>query len=386
MRKPANHKSIFPIIRFSCLLFVLSILPASAQTIALKLRNGDRLSGIIISENTNQVVFSNAWTKQITIPLAEILSRETNAATTTKPAVVAKTNVAPAAKTNAVAAPATNPPAVVKPVAVPVPVPVVVAPPKPKPRAFKDWHGDVQVGADVGLGETQRELYHSRFKVTYAPVSNGETPGSSKLIDRFRNTFEYNAAYGTITSERNVGGNTVKERKLSANLMNGSSKTDFDIAVGKRAFVYNLAGAGYDEIRRIDFRYEVGPGIGYHVFTRTNFVMNAEVGLNYQAQRLWSKRNSLTPRDYVWNRRLYYRFAEDLTWKISKRFTFDEKFEIFPEVSFDDYRMRFESNLRYWLFENLSFNLTVLDTYDTQAAKGVDKNDLQIRSSVGVKF
>jgi len=347
----------------------------SAQTVALKLRNGDRISGNIISENTNQVVFSNAWTKEISIPLAEILSRETNALpAVTNVTTAATTNLAPTTKTNTLPTPATNPPVVVKPIAVPVPVPVVVATPKPKARAFKDWHGDAQVGMDVGINQNNRELYYGRFKVTYAPVSDGVSPGNSKLIDRFRNTFEYNASYGTVTTDKPGGGT---ETKVSANQMNGSSKTDFDIALGKRAFVYNLAGAGYDEIRKIDFRYEIGPGIGYHLFAHSNFVMNIEAGLNYQAQ--YFQNNTETER-------VYYRFAEDFTWKISKRLTLDEKFEIFPEVGFEEYRMRFESNLRYWLLENISFNLTVLDTYDTQAAPNVDKNDLQIRSSVGVKF
>ena len=27
--------------------------------------------------------------------------------------------------------------------------------------------------------------------------------------------------------------------------------------------LYNAAGAGYDEIRKIDLRYEFGPGMGY---------------------------------------------------------------------------------------------------------------------------
>jgi hypothetical protein len=55
-------------------------------------------------------------------------------------------------------------------------------------------------------------------------------------------------------------------------------------------------------------------------------------------------------------------------------------------VDFSEYRFRFECNLRYWLWENLSFNLNILDTYDTQTAKDVGRNDLQIRSSIGVKF
>lgn len=355
-----SHRFIRDAIWFWVLLACTSA-ATNAQNITLQLKNGDRITGHLTLENTNSLTLSNAWAKEIVIPLAVIKVRETNAVTvavTNAPAKVSSTNApAVAAKTNATATPV-----------------VATAPTKPAKKAWNDWHGDVQVGADVGISEVNRQLYYGRFKITYAPVAEGATPGNSPLIDRFRNTFDYNAAYGRT------------EGDLSANRMDGSSKTDFDIAIGKRAFVYNLFGAGYDELRQIDFRYEIGPGVGYHLFTRTNFVMNTEVGLNYQAQHLWSKANSLSPREFSWNKRVYYRFAEDITWKISRMLTFDEKLEIFPEVNFDQFRMRFESNLRYWLWQNLSFNLTVLDTYDTKVADNVNRNDLQIRSSVGLKF
>ena len=357
-----NSHNLFSVATLGCLLLALSTLALHSQTVALKLRNGDRISGNIISESTNQIVISNAWTKTLTIPLVEIQSREILTPQ------IAATNVPPVAvvaKTNA--------PVVTKQLPPPAAKPVVAVTPAVKPKTPSAWHGDIQLGADVGISETRRQLYHSRFKITYAPVADSGLNGLSEHIDRFRNTFDFNMAYGTT------------DGILSANRMDGSSKTDFDLGDKRQVFVYNLFGGGYDEIRRIERRYEVGPGIGYHIFTRSNLVLNAEVGLNYQTQNLWSKVGD-RPRIYTWNDRFYYRLAEDFTWKISKTLTFDEKFELFPQMDFEEYRFRFESNLRYWILENLSFNLTVLDIYDTQPAIGVGRNDLQIRSSIGVKF
>lgn len=362
MRKHRSHNFNFLSKRILCLSLVFAAATIHAQIATFQLHNGDRITGRIINENTNRVVISNAWSKEIILPLSEIKSRD----------IIAEKV---AASTNAPVVTTTNAPVVAKP-APAKPAPVADAKPvvKPKPKFLDDWHGDVQIGADVGLGETMRELYHAQVKVTYAPVQQGGPGGSSRLIERFRNIFEYNAAYGTVTSENPKG---KSETALAANRMDGSSKTDFDLGARRRIFVYNLAGAGYDEIRHIDRRYEVGPGLGYHLFTRSNFVMNAEAGMNYQAQYFQNDTKT---------ERIYYRFAEDMNWKISKMLTFDEKFEIFPEVHFDQYRVRFESNLRYWLLKNISFNLTVLDTYDTQVAPHIHKNDLQIRSSIGLKF
>ena len=340
-------------------MFVFCLLPIialQAQTVAVKLRNGDKITGTVLSENTNHLVLATTWAKEIAIPLAEIQSRETIAAPVPVTAVTNEAVAAPATNTSPLAAPA------------PAPTPVVaLAPPKPevKPKAPSSWHGDVQLGADVGINDTKRQLYYGRAKIIFAPLPEPGPNATSKLIHRFRNTFDYNSAYGTT------------DGTLSANRMDGSSKTDFDLGQERRFFVYNLFGAGYDEIRKIDQRYEFGPGLGYHLITRSNLVLNTEIGMNYQVQRLQTGTRS---------ERFYYRLAEDFSWKISKVLSFDEKFEILPQVNLTDFRFRFESNLRYWLLENLSLNLTLIDTYDTQLAPNVGRNDLQIRSSVGIKF
>lgn len=364
MHKSRNHNFS----KLAALIGLLWLLPSIAlqsQTVALKLRNGDKITGKIISENTNQVVLGTSWAKEVPIPLVEIQSREI----IPPPAPVVVTNVAPAA-------PATNAVPVVKavqaPAAVAVGVPAPKTPVKPKPPS--SWHGDAQLGADVGLSATRRELYYGRFKITYAPVADTGPNAKPRYVDRFRNTFDFNSAYGTVTTDLDHGRSRTD---LSANRMDGTSKTDFDLGKKRKFFVYNLFGAGYDEIRKIDLRYELGPGIGYHVLARSNMVLNAEIGMNYQVQYL---------QDDTRTERFYYRFAEDFTWKISKTLTFDEKLELFPQVNQRDFRFRIESNLRYWLLENLSFNLTVLDLYDTQPAANVGNNDLQIRSSIGVKF
>ena len=74
-------------------------------------------------------------------------------------------------------------------------------------------------------------------------------------------------------------------------------------------------------------------------------------------------------------------------WKITPRLSWDEKFEYLPRLEDPgEYRMRFETNLRYAMLQNIFFNLSVIDLYDSRPANSVTENDLQIRSSVGVKF
>jgi putative salt-induced outer membrane protein YdiY len=158
--------------------------------------------------------------------------------------------------------------------------------------------------------------------------------------------------------------------------MNGAWKLDCDIT--KRWYLYNLAGVGYDEIGKIDLRYEVGPGLGYHLIQVTNFFVNTEVGVNYQKEER---------SDDTESSRFYGRVAQNGAWKITPRLTWDEKLEYLPSVEEADlYKIRFETNLRYALLQNLFLNISLVDTYDSQPAVGVTQNDLQLRSSIGVKF
>jgi hypothetical protein len=113
------------------------------------------------------------------------------------------------------------------------------------------------------------------------------------------------------------------------------------------------------------------------VLTDSNLLLNTESGVDYQVQY---RSDSTKTRD------VFFRVAEDLTWKLNKATKFVEKFEFFPRSNSTEYRARAESTLSYALWRNLSLNLTLLDLYDTQPAAGVPTNDLQIHSSLGVTF
>ena len=308
---------------------------AFAQGVILHLKNGDRIAGTIVSETTNQVTVSTVWIKELKIPLAQIDRRET-------------------VTTNA---PGTNAPAAAAaPKTVPSPAVAVAAP--PKHPWLRRWKGEVSMGTDVILGAVDQELYHAHASLTYAQ------PYHNYPKQFFRNTLTYNAEYGRA------------DGVLSANKMDGASKTDFDVS--KRTYLYNLGGAGYDEIRLIDLHFEEGPGFGYHLVARTNFAVNLELGANYQLE---------DRSDTTVTRNFYYRLAENVTWKINKQLQLTEKLECFPQADqVQQFRARFESTLSYALMLNLSLNMTVLDLYDTRPAAGVDRNEFQLRTSLGVKF
>lgn len=310
------------------LLILFPLSPAFAQSVVLHLRNGDRITGTIVSESNEQITLDTAWQKGLAVPVSMVERREA------APEPVAAKPAAPA-----------------EPKPEPQPAEAAAPPVEPKAGFWDRWKGELQVGLDIARSEKNRDLWHGRARLTY-----GE--------GRFRQAFDYSVAYGRT------------DGILSANRMDGSTKTDWDVA--DRVFVYNLGAAGYDEIRKIDYQYEVGPGLGYRLITRTNVVMVVEGGGNY------TRTGFATVPD---REELNLRLAEDITWMINSRLVLEEKLAYTPRVDdFSAYRLRFEGTLKYFLLQNLSLNLSVLNLFDTRPAPGVSRNDLQIRSSLGVKF
>ena len=311
---------------FLVLLTLFSATPLRAEKVIFHLQNGDRIEGTIVSENTNQVVITNEWTKSLSIPLSAIKNRDV-----VRP---------PPTPTNAVAA--------VKPAAPTTPV---------KPAAPKRWKTNLTLGTDLQVGARDRQLFYTRVKLTY------EQPYKQAPKKFFRSIIDYSMDYGETDGLR------------SANRMDGSVKTDFDI--DKHWYVYNLGGAGYDEIRKLDLYYEEGPGMGYHLFATEKFIANLEAGGNYQVQER---------EDGSESKNFFLRFAENVTWKLGK-FTLTEKFEFTPRAEdFSRFRFKFDSTLSFPVWKNLSINLSVLDLYDTDPAAGSEKNELLVRSTVGITF
>lgn len=317
-------------------LFALCALPVRADEVQLYLKNGDVLSGTVALEADGSVDLRHAVLGLIHVPGSQILRR----------VPLSPNAVAPATAVPNTAVPKPAPDATAKP------PPAVSAPaPKPAPKPPAHWNFDIEAGVDLGFGTSDRQAYNSRARAVYAK-------------DRLKNVVDASFLFGESQGIK------------SAERLDASMKTDYDLH--GRLFLYNQGGAGYDEVRQINLRYEAGPGFGYHLIKRDAIKMNVELGGNYQVHRFADGNRSES---------FFYRLAEDTAWRITPKLTIDQRFEFFPGISdMQHFRMRFEGNLRYSLRENLYLNLTMLDLYDNFPAQGVTKNDIQLRSSIGMKF
>ena len=340
------------------ILMFLTAAPAAAQEVVLHLKNGDRLSGRLVSENTNAITLTNVFLGTLRVPLNEINRREVLPAPASPPPSTNVTMTVPAG-TNAPAAAAPAGTNVVK--AAPPPEikkkepkpPLSPANPEATPIASTPsaWKHDIRFGLNMRYADKDSQEFLTIAKSTY-----GKQP--------FRHIFDVNFKYGQV------------EGVLSANSLTGSEKTEYQLS--PKAYVFGLVGGGYDKIRRIDGQFELGPGMGMELLKKTNFVWKSELGLNYQRQY----RDDDTRLDAF-----SARIAEIFAWRVWQNLTADLKLEFYPNfLEFGEYRFRLESTLRYPVSKRLSLNLDIIDIYDSQPAQNVKPNDLQIRSTIGVTF
>ncbi|MDB6057343.1 MAG: hypothetical protein JWO95_1187, partial [Verrucomicrobiales bacterium] len=230
------------------------------------------------------------------------------------------------------------------------PAPIVIL-----PKTAQLWHYEAQVGINLQYNKIESQLYYGAFKAIYT----GEL---------WRNIAEFRINYGKA------------DDTLSANNAISTWRVEHDVNKSKRIFLFNAVGAGYDEVQKIHFTYDESAGAGYKMVERPNLMLTVDSGANYQKQYFYEH----VQKDYF-----SLRLAEMLSWKINPRLTFDEKIEFYPRItSWFNYRVRAEANLAYKLNAtgNLFLNLGIADVYDTQPAASVSENDLQVRSSLGLKF
>ncbi len=300
---------------------------AAESGVVLELKNGDRLSGLILSENTHRLVLSNAWSAVLTVPASQILKR------TPLPAPGLETG--PTIGVDAAVASQLG----------------ILLPPQAKPEPPKHWTFDGELGASLLYSTKKVESFYGRAKYNYAK-------------DRFRGALDYIVNYGRTDGE------------ADANNMSLIGKADYDVS--KHWFFYNLGGAGYDQVRRIDLSFEEGPGMGYHILQTEPLNVNAEAGFDYQ----YENRADGTTRTTFSTR-----LAENAAWNLAKRISLEQRFEYFPRFdNVAEFRFRFEATLRFWLTTHLTLNFSVFDIFDTDPAPEVRDNDLQVRSAIGVKF
>ena len=168
-----------------------------------------------------------------------------------QPNVVTVTNVVTMLVTNVVTI--TNVVAAVPP-AMPEISPAIVEPVTKYP-----WESSVSAGLSLTRGNSHTLLYAGDF------LTAKKTPDNEYA-------FGVGGAYGSQDSKDNVN--------------NYKTFGQWNRLFSEKLYGYLRADAMRDVIADLDYRFNVGPGIGYYLIKQTNTTLAAEAGGGYQYERL----------------------------------------------------------------------------------------------------
>jgi putative salt-induced outer membrane protein YdiY len=227
-----------------------------------------------------------------------------------------------------------------------------IAPPQPSPPPPVRWRGRVAFGWASTSGNSSSRLS------TLTALAERERP------DRYRLSLLLDAAEG-----RSEGEATADRARLQGK---------YDRGTGGSNYRYYLAGIGYDKVRDIDLRTEVGAGIGRTLIDEPDQILTAEVGASFV-------RDDYS--DGVSESDAKVRIGESWTRDLNAATAVRQTLALLA-VADDprDYTAELMVALTNQLWDNVAVTSKVVDTYESRPAPGTERNDLTFTLQVGYAF
>jgi putative salt-induced outer membrane protein len=148
----------------------------------------------------------------------------------------------------------------------------------------------------------------------------------------------------------------------------------------KFAYWYAAFGVDHDEVAGLDFRLNIGPGVGFHLVKTEAMELNVEAGLAYYHEK-YSVATAASEDT------LRARVGQSFTYKFAQGAKFYQTAEVAGDVSdTDNYIANFEAGIESTLTERLKLRLSFLDRYVALPPAGLDENDIQVTSSIVIGF
>ena len=216
------------------------------------------------------------------------------------------------------------------------------------------WSGFVETGLSLARGN-----------------ANATTFNIGAEADRTSKRDKLSVTYTSLYTKNTVAGVSA----LGADAVHGGIR--YDLNVSDRIFAFGFTTEDYDKLQDLDLRAVVGGGFGYHVIKRDTTTFDLFGG------------GSLDKEFYVQLSRSAGEalIGEEFTHKINKSTILDERLSFFPNVSYPgEYRVNFHGSVVTALRKWLGFHITLSDIYVTNPPPGIKGNDLLLSTGLRVTF
>jgi putative salt-induced outer membrane protein YdiY len=363
---------------FSIFVLLLAALGTRADQVVLK--NGDRLSGSILTGDGKTLLLKSEFAGDVTIQWAAITDIESsgNINITLKDGTRLSGKVTTQDGKFVVAgAPSATTPAVAAKEAI---VAIrndgeqhsfdVATERMAHPRFSYFWRGTV----DTGLALTRGNSETANF--TLAAKAVRETPRDKLTV------------YGAYIFANN---SSVPPTVTTANALDAGLRGELNIHSG-RLFVFALGDFQTNQLQHLDLRSVFGGGFGYHLVETANTTFDIFGGITYDRDSFgaYNVANPTPPPVLLLIPSSVQNSAEavvgeELDTKLSKRTSVTERFSFYPNLSHTgDYRFQLDSTVSTQMKKWLSWQATLSDRYISYPPVGLKANDLLLSTGLRV--
>jgi putative salt-induced outer membrane protein len=361
-----------------CALFVI-VFASAALADQVTLKNGDRLTGNIVSGDGKTLLLKTDAGGDVTLKWDSITSIESTQTltVTTKDGKRAAGTVATSGGQLVVAGGA--------------------------PIAFADVTAVRNDAEQKAFDLATERMAHPRFNYFWGGIfdtglalTRGNSDTLSFTLDtkavratpRDKLTLYANYVYATAQTPPPPAINAVTT--TTANLFQGGLRGDLNIS--PRAFVFATADFTVNELQHLTLRQVYGGGVGYHVIKNDKTVFDVFAGGDYDRDEFGSYllANPTPPPATVIVASHTLNSAEIMAGEefdshLNKRTMLNERLVFFPNLSHTgDYRIQFNSSLAVQMKTWLSWQTSFQDSYISYPPPGLKGNDLVLSTGLRV--
>lgn len=227
---------------------------------------------------------------------------------------------------------------------------------EPKPNGvFAFWSGTLDIGFSMTAGNSDTRSFTGAFRGVREKPTN-------KL-----------AIYANALQIRNSTNGPVR---ITGQSIWSGARLDADVT--KKWFVFGSGDFEYNKPQKLDIRTVLGGGAGYHILRGDRAALNFTLGFtnNYENFSTGLVRNSAEGL-----------IGQDLRLKINNRARLTNRFVLYPNLSnTGNYRALLDASLQTDLNNWLGWHVTVGNRYNSRPVSATEKNDFLMSTGLRVSF
>jgi putative salt-induced outer membrane protein len=340
-------------------LILLLLVSNAALADQVVLKNGDRLTGVIVKSDEKALTLKSDLAGTVTLSMDAIvqISSDQSLNVVTKDGKTVVGSVTADTSTLQVRSSDSQTVSVLK-------ESVVALRSKDEQSAWERMQhpglGQLWSGAlDTGLGLTQGNAKTTSFNMALA-ASRATTTDKVSL-------------YAISLYARN---STTGTSLVTANAKRGGGRYDYNIT--SRSFGFGFGDLESDDFQKLDLRVNVGGGLGWHAIKAERLTFDL-FGGGSMNQEYFSNASNRRSADLV--------AGNELTFKVSDRSMFKERTVLFPNMSqTGEYRVALDTSLATAVSKWLSWQLSLSNRYLSNPVVGIKGNDFILSTGLRLTF